>query len=142
MPLIRDFIAEHEQVFNLGEDALRAMNRDDLDTARRLLQDMATELETHWQGEENGLFRVMAREEELFAEHIEPLIAEHRDLAGLLATLDIATPEGKQVFHDAIEDLYAHVRKEEDGIFPASLTSLNGDEWDVAIDAWRAAHSR
>jgi hypothetical protein len=40
--------------------------------------EMATELASHWQGEETGLFRVMAGEE-MFAEHIAPLVREHHE---------------------------------------------------------------
>ena len=39
-----------------------------------------------------------------------------------------------------MSDLYEHISKEEDGLFPASLTSLSGDEWDASINAWHAAH--
>ena len=49
-----------------------AIDRGDLDRARHLLAEMATELAAHWQGEETGLFGVMAGEE-MFAE-IAPLV--------------------------------------------------------------------
>ena len=97
---------------------------------------MASELAAHWQGEETGLFRVMAREA-MFAEHIAPLIREHRELAELLATVDILEPEGQQAIRTAVFDLYEHISKEEDGLFPASLTALGGD---TAMDAWHEAH--
>ena len=93
VPLLRDYIAEHERATNFGGEAVRAIGRGDLDRARHLLDEMATELAAHWQGEETGLFRVMAREE-LFAEHIAPLIGEHRELAELLATVDILQTRG------------------------------------------------
>ncbi|MFE4254715.1 hypothetical protein ACFRU3_35535 [Streptomyces sp. NPDC056910] len=38
--------------------------------------------------------------------------------------------------------LQRDVAKEEDGLCPASLTALSGDEWDVSMAAWRAAHPR
>ena len=123
IPLLRDYIAEHERATNFGGEAVRAIDRGDLARARHLLGEMATELASHWQGEETGLFRVMAREE-LFAEHIAPLIGEHRDLAELLATVDIGKPDGQQAIRTAMSDLYEHISKEEDGLFPASLTSL------------------
>jgi hypothetical protein len=63
----------------------------------------ATELASHWRGEETGLFRVLAREE-MFAEHIAPLVREHRELGELLATVDIRTPEGQQAIRDAVFD--------------------------------------
>jgi hemerythrin-like domain-containing protein len=139
MPLLRDYIAEHERVINCGGETVAAIDRGDLDGARHLLTQMATDLASHWQGEENGLFRVMARDE-LFAEHIAPLIVEHRELRDLLATVDIDTSAGQQAIRDAVFDLYEHISKEEDGLFPASLTSLSGDEWDEAINAWHTAH--
>ncbi|WP_286137351.1 hemerythrin domain-containing protein [Mycobacterium sp. IS-3022] len=139
MPLIRDYIAEHARVLNLGGEAVRAIDRSDLDCARRLLAEMSAELESHWRGEENGLFKVMVREE-LFAEHIDPLVAEHRELSELLANVDLARPEHRRAIREAVEDLWEHTRKEEDGVFPAALTSLDGDEWDAAIEAWHEAH--
>jgi hemerythrin-like domain-containing protein len=139
MPLIRDYIAEHERAMNFGGEAVRAIDRGDLDRARDLLGEMAAELTPHWQGEETGLFRVMASED-MYAEHIARLVREHRELAELLATVDIADHDGQQAIRDAVFDLHEHISKEEDGIFPASLTTFSGDEWDASIEAWHAAH--
>lgn len=139
MPLLRDYIAEHERVTNLGGEAVRALDRSDLDTAARLLREMAAELTAHWKGEEDGLFRVLARDE-LFAEHIAPLVREHRELDGFLAGVDLREPQGRQAVREAVSDLYEHISKEEDGIFPAALTALTGQDWDAAIEAWRRAH--
>ncbi len=33
-----------------------------------------------------------------------------------------------------------HISKEEDGLFPASLTALSGSDWDEAMEAWHEAH--
>ena len=41
---------------------------------------------------------------------------------------------------DEIEELYVHIAKEEDGLFPAALTSLDGADWDAAMAGWRDAH--
>ncbi|MBS1695637.1 MAG: hemerythrin domain-containing protein [Actinobacteria bacterium] len=139
MPLLRDYIAEHERAINFGGEAVRAIDRGDLARAGHLLAEMATELAAHWLGEETGLFRVMAREE-MYAEHITPLVREHRELAALLATVDISSTDGQQAIREAVSDLYEHISKEEDGLFPASLTALDGDEWDASIDAWHDAH--
>lgn len=104
-----------------------------------LLAEMAEELECHWRGDEEGLFKVLQREE-LFAEHIEPLIREHRELADLLASVDLTREADQRAVRVAVEDLGGHTRKEEDAIFPASPTELDGDDWDAAIAAWHAAH--
>lgn len=139
MPLIRDYIAEHERATNLGGDAMRAIDRGDLDLARQLLRAMADELRPHWQGEENGIFEVMRRDP-LFAEHITPLVREHRELDELLATVDVADPGDQERLRTAVVDLHEHISKEEDGLFPASLTALNGGEWDASMEAWQEAH--
>lgn len=139
MPLIRDYIAEHERATNLGGDAVRAIERGDLDVARELLVAMAEELTSHWRGEENGLFRVMQREE-LFAEHIAPLVREHRELDELLRTVDVADPSDQERLRVAVFELHDHISKEEDGLFPASLTALTGGDWDASMEAWQQAH--
>lgn len=139
IPLIRDYIAEHERVTDLGGGAVRALDTGDLVTVRRCLAEMATELAAHWEGEENGLFRVMAREPE-YAEYVAPLIEEHRELAELLATVEVADPSDQQRIRVAVVELLEHISKEEDGLFPASLVSLSGRDWDEAIQAWHTAH--
>jgi hypothetical protein len=39
-----------------------------------------------------------------------------------------------------MEDLAEHISREEDGLFPATLVTLSGDDWDTSIAAWEAAH--
>ena len=139
IPLIRDYIAEHERATNLGGDAVRALDRGELTEATALLRAMAAELRSHWQGEENGLFAVMRRDE-LFAEHIGPLVNEHRDLETLLDTCDLTKPSDQARMRTAVFELHEHIAKEEDGLFPASLVALTGDEWDASMRAWHQAH--
>jgi hypothetical protein len=86
MPLIRDFIAEHERASDLGDHAIRAIDQGDIGAARGFLDAMGQVLERHWQGEENGIFRVMAAREEQYADYVAPLIVEHRELEELLCS--------------------------------------------------------
>lgn len=139
MPLLRDYIGEHERALNFAGEAIRALDRGDPRRAGELLADMAQELQTHWRGEENGLFAVMAVDD-LFAAHIEPLVGEHRELDALLKSVDISDPDDQARIRAAIAELYEHISKEEDGLFPAALTSLDGEQWDAAIAGWRNAH--
>ncbi|MET7856158.1 hypothetical protein ABZS81_02775 [Streptomyces sp. NPDC005318] len=39
-----------------------------------------------------------------------------------------------------MDELHRHIAKEEDGLFPVSLTALTGDDWNRAMAAWRDAH--
>ena len=139
MSLIRDYIAEHERATDLGGDAVRAIDDGDLATARHCLLEMTAELTTHWRGEEDGIFRVMSREP-AYADYIAPLVAEHRQLAELLSTVEVADPADLDRIRAAVLELLEHISREEDGLFPASLTTLTGADWDSSIAAWHTAH--
>ncbi|WP_370412318.1 hemerythrin domain-containing protein [Streptomyces fradiae] len=140
IPLIKEFIAEHEAVTDLAGDAVRALDTGDPARARALVADMAGRLRTHWAGEERGLFAVM-RENEEYAAYIDALVREHRELAAFLAALDLDDPEDRAAFVRSVDELHAHIAKEEDGLFPASLTELTGDQWNASMAAWRAVHA-
>ncbi|MEU3464233.1 hemerythrin domain-containing protein [Streptomyces sp. NPDC006733] len=140
IPLIRDFIAEHESVTDHAGSVVRALDAGELSVARAHLDLMAAELRDHWRGEEDGLFAVMARDEE-YRDYIEALQAEHRELGALLAAGDLADLRYRTLVRTAIGELALHISKEEDGLFPAALTALSGEEWNVAMAAWRAAHA-
>ncbi|MFG2876366.1 hemerythrin domain-containing protein [Streptomyces sp. NPDC048337] len=139
IPLIKEFIAEHEAVTNAAGDALRALDAGDLPKARALVSAMQAVLLAHWKGEEDGLFAVMSSDPE-YADYIEALTREHRDLAAFLTTADLSSPADAEAFRAAMDELHHHIAKEEDGLFPASLTALTGDEWNLSIKAWRTAH--
>lgn len=139
IPLLRDYIAEHERAVNYGGAAVRALDCDEYGRAREMLDAMASELRSHWQGEENGLFAVMGTDD-LFAEHIAPLVREHRDLDALLDSVDLSKADDRDRVREAIFELAEHISKEEDGLFPAALTNLDGEQWDAAMAGWQAAH--
>ena len=139
IPLIRDYIAEHEHVLDLGERALEEMGRGELDDAQATVDQMRAELRSHWQGEEDGVFALM-RGDELYRQHIDPLIAEHRELDELLRTMDVRDEHQLAVLQEQVAELRVHISKEEDGIFPVTLVEFSGPEWDAAIDAWQRAH--
>ncbi|MEU3502629.1 hemerythrin domain-containing protein [Streptomyces hundungensis] len=85
------------------------------------------------------MFAVMRHDPEC-TEYIGVLVREHRDHSVRLRALDLATPEGRAEFDAMVGELHEHIAREEDGLFPASLTALSGDEWDRSMAAWRAAH--
>jgi iron-sulfur cluster repair protein YtfE (RIC family) len=140
LPLLRDLIAEHEQVTDLGARLNEAVRGGDLATAQTILAEVATELAAHWRGEEEGLFTVL-HEDGAYREYIDVLTEEHRELRDLLATADLSVVGDQQRVVAAMEALHAHIAKEEDGLFPASLTALSGEQWDRAIAAWQDAHA-
>ena len=140
VPLIRDYIAEHEEVTELGGRALRALGHDDVENATSLVTEMRETLRSHWQGEENGVFTVMARADDLYADYVAPLVQEHRDLEDFLARIDLTDPADVHRLQRELDDLAEHISREEDGLFPATLVTLSGDQWDASIAAWEEAH--
>ncbi|MFD2007125.1 hemerythrin domain-containing protein [Streptomyces narbonensis] len=141
IPLIKEFIAEHEAITDLAGDAVRALDAGDREGARTLVERMAVLLLAHWSGEERGLFAVM-RENEEYTAYVDALAAEHRELAAFLARLDLGSDAQRAEFVRAVDELHDHIAKEEDGLFPASLTELTGEQWNRSFDAWRAVHAR
>ena len=139
IPLLRDYVAEHERITDLGADLTKALRQEDLPTATHLFTDIAAKLEDHWRGEEGGLFTAM-REQDGYGEYIDNLIEEHRHLRDLLATADLTRTWDQELIIAAMEELSDHIAKEEDGLFPASLTALTGDQWERAMSAWQVAH--
>ena len=140
VPLIRDYIAEHDHVLNLLDGALRAIAVDDLVGAAGHVSDAREALASHWTGEENGIFKVMAARDDEYASYVAPLVEEHRELEQLLARLDVSEPNDQQVLRTAFAELREHISKEEDGLFPASLIVLSGDDWNASMTAWQQAH--
>jgi hypothetical protein len=140
IPLIRDYIDEHERVTHLGAEALRAVGHGKTAEATRMIAEMAALLRSHWRGEEDGVFKVMADADDLYAEYIAPLVREHRELEAFLASIDLDRPEDRERLRAEMVELGEHISREEDGLFPATLVTLAGPQWDAAIDAWHAAH--
>ncbi|MFB7947783.1 hemerythrin domain-containing protein [Kitasatospora phosalacinea] len=139
IPLIKDFIREHEAATDLTGEIARLLEAGDLAAAGALLPPLAAELASHWWGEEQGLFRVMRGDPE-FAAYIDALEAEHRGLAELLAGTDPASPTDRAALLTAFAELHEHIAKEEDGLFPASLIALTAADWDASMAAWQEAH--
>jgi hemerythrin-like domain-containing protein len=80
------------------------------------------------------------RRDELYSQHIATLVREHRELATLLQSVDLSDADDQNCLRRAVDDLHEHIAKEEDGLFPASLTALGGEDWDAAMAAWHRAH--
>ena len=84
--------------------------------------------------------RAMAAADQSYADYIAPLKDEHRELGAFLAGIDLTDPEHVARFRRELVDLAEHIAREEDGLFPATLVTLGGADWDASIAAWEAAH--
>jgi hypothetical protein len=94
-------------------------------TARRI----ARILGPHTAVEEQGLFPHLVPE---FPDHVAALERDHREIEAVLAPAAHGTPEDPQWPAEllaAMERLRDHILKEQDGLFPASLSILDEEAW-------------
>lgn len=123
--IIGRFSAEHEQIINVSGLLRRAIVEGRLGEVGGLADDVARLLDPHTDAEEVGLFTVLRRDED-FAEHVDGLCGEHTKLTETLARIRAGETN---LVHRFSRDLRSHIQREEDGLFPASLTTLDGEQW-------------
>lgn len=131
--IIGRFSTEHDELINVTGLLRRAVAEGCTDITH-LVDDVARLLHPHTDAEEAGLFTVLRRDED-FGEHIAALCGEHVELDDLLARIRAGEIDLVDRFDT---DLRSHIQREENGLFPASLTTLGGAEWDE-VDTLTAA---
>jgi hypothetical protein len=129
---IDELTREHDRVVDLIGAARAA--RDDAPALAALAGQILAILGPHTRVEEEGLFRALAAD---FADHVAALRAEHGDIEAALAE---AASGNAQNLQPALDRLREHILKEQDGVFPAALTTLRTEDWDV-VDKVRAGQS-
>ena len=92
----------------------------------------------HVAREEGALFPLLRLDASL-ADHVAMLEGEHADLFDAADDLDDVPSADGPSWRDGVlrvlDELGEHMFKEDFGLFPAALTTLDGSDWD-AIDAW------
>ncbi len=134
---IDELTREHDHVVNLISEVRAAVAGRDAARAADLTRQIAVVLGPHTEVEERGLFPALAGD---FPDHVTALRAEHRRIEAVLAEAADRTPSDPgwpARLIDTLDLLREHILKEQDGVFPAALTTLRGDDWD-AVDAIRA----
>lgn len=134
---IGELTREHDAV--VAEIAeVRALLRDhDVDGAARAARRIAEILGPHTAVEERGLFPLMHQE---FPQHVDALEREHRVIEDALAEAGDGTPTDPSWptrLLSALELLRDHILKEQDGVFPAALSVLDTEGWEL-VEAVRA----
>ena len=134
LPAIAELTREHDLVVNLIADLKGA---GDIARMAELARQVAAILGPHTWVEEQGLFPALAHD---FPDHLTALEAEHRRVEEVLAEAADGTPIDStwpDRLMDTMRMLREHILKEQDGVFPAALTTLRTADWE-AIDAVRA----
>lgn len=135
--VIGQLTAEHEAIINAAGMLGRIANAGDAAAARTAAEGLSALLEPHTVREEVGLFAELRRDPE-FAEHVDALCVEHRELETYLAKVS----GGDLAAATALDTLMRHhIDREENGIFPAAAIALDGETWDL-IDARQARANR
>ena len=121
---------EHEEIRELAREAVDAGTAD---AAVAAVQQLLAALAPHNRVEEDGLFAAMAAQ---FPEHTDSLRAEHQEIGDLI-TAFLTDPADRTPLYRALDMLFEHILREQDGLFPAALAYLGPAEWDE-IDRVRA----
>lgn len=127
---IGELTREHDAaVAHIAE--VRAFLRDNsIEGAAKTARRIAELLGPHTVVEEEGLFPLMAEE---FPDHIEALEREHREIESVLEEAADGTPDDPTWparLLAALEMLREHILKEQNGVFPATLTVLDTAGWE------------
>jgi hemerythrin-like domain-containing protein len=137
--VIADLTAEHDRLRELSRDLSDAARSGDLRAARMLTDPMRAILGPHTAVEESGLFPALA---DAFPEQIAVLTGEHRAIDAVLAELAEGAPATgwTDLVLAALSQLFEHILKEQDGVFPAALAAFSVHDWN-GVAAVRSAAS-
>lgn len=128
--VIGQLMREHEAIWNCAGDLRRAAATGGPDEVTAHVTVLAALLDPHVETEERGLFRELRGDPE-FAPHISRLCDEHVTLDAAVERLRRGDPTGLDAF---LHLLHEHIQAEENGVFPAAATALDGPAWDRITD--------
>ncbi|WP_295693793.1 hemerythrin domain-containing protein [Lapillicoccus sp.] len=131
---IRELTVEHDAVVDEIGEVTRALRDRRTTTAAAACRRISRILIPHTVVEEQGLFPAMAVE---FPDQVEVLQGEHRAIEAVLAECAVgvpADPTWPARVIQALDLLRKHILKEQDGVFPATLSVLGNDDWTLIDD--------
>ncbi len=134
---VRILTEEHDQVANLIGQARSARRRDDLASHTDHCRAIVAILGPHTRVEEDGLFPAMAAD---FPNQIAALVDDQRHIDAVLASALDGSAVSDLDWLEQVEAVFVvlreHILREQDGVFPAAVATLTGDQWD-ALDEMR-----
>jgi hemerythrin-like domain-containing protein len=128
--VIGELTREHDAVVSLIRTASGQLIGGRLDEAATTCRVISALLAPHTAVEEEGLFAQLFRE---FPGQLDALCQEHRHIEDVLDEAAAGTPSDPlwpERLRDALGVLREHILKEQDGVFPAAIISLDGDQWE------------
>src|SRR3954469_12106032 len=119
---IAELTGEHDRLRSLGRDLTDAAQIGDRTTAAAVAERMFAVLGPHTAVEEGGLFPAMAGD---FPSQIGDLHADHERMDAALHEIARGAADDWAVRSLAtVDELFEHILKEQDGVFPAALSTL------------------
>lgn len=134
---IDELTREHDAVVAEIAEVRAFLRDDDVEGAAKTSRRITEILGPHTAVEEGGLFPLMSEE---FPEHVEALEREHRVIEAVLSEAEEGTPTDPtwpSRLLAALDTLRDHILKEQDGVFPASLSVVDTTGWEQ-VEAVRA----
>jgi hemerythrin-like domain-containing protein len=131
---IEELTREHDEVVNLIGEVRAAHAAADTSRMAAVARRIAAVLGPHTEVEEDGLFPALTDD---FPDHVAALKAEHRRIEAVLASAGTPDEDWPRRLLEVLDVLREHILKEQDGVFPAALTTLRGSDW-AAVEAVRA----
>ena len=131
IPAIGQLTDEHDAIVAVMSHVRAALDGGQVDAAAHGSRRISALLAPHTAVEEQGLFPALAGE---FPDHVATLRAEHRTVEAVLDEAVDGTPTDPTRPLRVTEALYLlreHILKEQNGMFPAALTSLDPADWDT-----------
>lgn len=121
--------SEHDRMLDYVRSAESAAGGADVGAARAACDQLRRLMRPHTAVEEQALFPALDAE---FGAQMHDLVDEHRALDVVLEAMTAAAdpdPGWAQRLEDAMSALRGHIRKEQDGVFPAALSRLTPQQW-------------
>ena len=140
VPPIAELMDEHMALMGQAHFVRQELGNGDRAAAMALLTGLVAHLDRHVQREEAGIFRAIRASGE-FLDEVDALEGEHRDLASAVAALDPDNPGFAAVVTRLLDDLEAHVEREDLGIFPVSVVTLGATGWAIVDEAHTSSPS-
>lgn len=134
---IAELTREHDAVVAQVARVRTFLRGGDIAGAAAVARRISEILGPHTAVEERGLFPHLAHE---FPDHIAALEREHREIDAILSEARHGTPQDEDWparLLSALERLRDHILKEQDGLFPATLTVLDTQAW-ASVEEVRA----
>jgi hemerythrin-like domain-containing protein len=125
---IAQLMDEHFAMLDLSETARRLLAAGDRHSAWEVLGTLGQQLDDHVRREEAGVFKAL-RDQGEFVDAIQELEAEHGAFDEAISDLGLDDADLEARVGTLLDELSLHIDKENLGIFPVAVVTLNGAGW-------------